>query len=77
MFLLINFYLLSRNGGEWVDGVKDMVHNTQRTNIHKITTLIESNLSKVDRRRHYGNVIIIIYARLGSVNGSGGAKVCS
>ena len=49
-FIFIKFYLLSRNGGEWVDGVKDMVHNTQRTNLHKITTLIESNLSKVDRR---------------------------
>jgi len=38
---------LPMNGGEWVDGVKDVVHNTQRTNLHKITTLIESNLSKV------------------------------
>ena len=50
VFIFIKLYLLSRNGGEWVDGVKDMVHNTQRTNLHKITTLIESNLSKVDRR---------------------------
>ena len=46
---------IPRNGGEWVDGVKDMVHNTQRTNIHKITTLIESNLSKVFKRHQNGN----------------------
>ena len=57
MFLLIKFYFLSRNGGEWVDGVKDMVHNTQRTNIHKITTLIESNLSKVFKSHQNGKTL--------------------
>lgn len=42
---------LQMNGsanGAHVQGVKDMVQNTQKTNIHKIGTLIESNLSKVE-----------------------------
>ena len=40
-----------RNGtatsGAHVQGVRDMVINTQKTNIHKISSILESNMTKV------------------------------
>ena len=33
--------------GAHVEGVRDMVINTQRTNLHKINSILESNFSKV------------------------------
>lgn len=39
--------LQNGSNGTHVQGVRDMVINTQRTNIHKINSILESNLSKV------------------------------
>ena len=44
-----------------MQGVRDMVINTQKTNLHKIKSILESNLSKVSPSvRHF-----VSYPRLG------------
>ena len=48
-WLVVNIVFLFRNGanGAHVQGVKDMVINTQKANIHKINSMLESNMNKV------------------------------
>jgi len=45
----------NNNNGAHVQGVKDMVVNTQKANIHKINILLESNMNKLEKAKEIRN----------------------